>query len=282
MPKFAANLHYMFNEVPVLERFELAARVGFKAVEAQVPYHWPADVLAQLLDKHDLEMVLIDAKPGNWDAGERGTAALPGRQQEFRRELETTIEYCRALHCDTVHTIAGVLPEGTPRDEAEDVFVDNLRYAAARLGEFGITAVIEAINDGRDIIRGGETYTTYGMRGFFLSQTKDAVRIIDRVGHDNLRLHLDIYHMQLTHGNLAETLRQTIGRVKHIQIASVPNRNEPSFGEINYPYLFDLIDELGYEGWVGCEYKPAGDTIDGLSWARRYGIRNDAGTNAAA
>jgi hydroxypyruvate isomerase len=272
MPKFAANLHYMFNEVPFLERFAAAAEAGFKAVEAQVPYHWPVDVLAERLQRHDLKMVLIDAKPGDWAGGERGLAAVPGRQEEFRGDLEAAIEYCRALGCDTLHTMAGVLSPGTKREEAEEVFVENLGYAADRLATYGITAVIEAINDGRDVISGGETYTTYGMRGFFLSQTSEAVRIMRRVGHDNLKLHLDVYHMQLMHGNLAETLKQTIGSVKHLQIAGVPGRNEPDVGEINYPYLFDLIDELGYDGWVGCEYRPATTTNAGLGWARAYGI----------
>ena len=150
--------------------------------------------------------------------------------------------------------------------------MENLRYAAGRLGEHGIRAVIEPINGGRDLIRGGETYTTYGMRGFFLNHTRDALRIIEKVDHPNLFLHLDVYHMQLTDGNLAETLRQTIGLIKHLQIASVPGRNEPNLGEINYPYLFDLIDSLGYDGWVGCEYKPATSTLAGLTWAEPYGI----------
>ncbi len=176
------------------------------------------------------------------------------------------------MGCSTVHTIAGVLRPGTSREAAEDVFVENLKYAAERLGQFGITAVIEPINGGHDLIKGGETYTTLGMRGFFLNHTRDALRIIERVGHDNLRLHLDIYHMQLTDGNLGETLRRTIDLVEHIQIASVPHRAEPDSGEINYPYLFDLIDELGYEGWVGCEYRPRKTTLEGLGWAAKYGI----------
>jgi hydroxypyruvate isomerase len=262
----------MFNEVPFLDRFAAAAEVGFKGVEFQVPYHWPTAVLAEKLERYGLEMVLLDTKPGDWDAGERGVAALPGREEEFRRELETTVEYCRALGCDTVHTIAGVLAPGTDRSAAERVFVENLKYAADRLGQYGVKAVIEPINSGRDLIRGGETYTTYGMKGFFLNHTRDAVRIIEQVGSENLRLHLDIYHMQLTDGNLAETLRQTIDLVQHLQIAGVPGRNEPNVGEINYPYLFDLIDELGYRGWIGCEYKPLNSTLEGLGWAQPYGV----------
>jgi hydroxypyruvate isomerase len=176
------------------------------------------------------------------------------------------------MGCDCVHAIAGVIKPGEDRQAAEDVFVANLRYAAQRLGEHGITAVIEAINGGHDLIRGGEAYATYGMAGFFLNHVRDALRIIERVNHPNLRLHLDFYHLQLTDGNLAETLRRTIDMIKHIQIAGVPGRNEPDVGEINYPYLFDLMDELGYQGWVGCEYKPLRSTQEGLGWAKQYGI----------
>ena len=273
MPKLAANLHYLFAEVPFLDRFAMAAAAGFKAVEFQVPYDWPVEALAERLQQHALKMVLCDTKPGDWNAGERGIAALPGRQEEFRRELATTLAYCRAMACDCVHAIAGVIKPGGDRQAAEDVFVENLRYAAERLGEHGITAVIEPINGGRDLIGGGETYTTYGMGGFFLNHVRDALRIIERVNHPNLKLHLDFYHVQLTDGNLAETLRRTIDLVKHIQIAGVPGRNEPDVGEIHYPYLFDLMDQLGYQGWVGCEYKPLRSTREGLGWAKPYGIR---------
>lgn len=272
MPKFAANLHYMFNEMPFLDRFAAAAQAGFKGVEFQVPYGFPAEVLAARLTQNKLSMVLMDTTPGDWDAGERGIAALPGREEEFRHALETTIAYCSALGCDTVHAIAGVVPPGISREAAETTFVDNLRYAADRFAPHGITAVIEPINGGRDLIVGGETYTTYGMRGFFLNHTRDAVRIIEKVGRDNLRLHLDVYHMQLTDGNLAETLQQTMPLLQHIQIAGVPGRNEPDRGEINYPFLFELIDRLGYAGWIGCEYKPLTTTLEGLQWARPYGL----------
>ncbi|MEP9367175.1 2-oxo-tetronate isomerase [Xanthobacter sp. VNH20] len=276
MPKFAANLHYMFNEVPFLDRFEAAAQAGFTGVEFQVPYGFPKEVLAERLAQNKLSMVLMDTTPGDWDAGERGIAALPGREEEFRRKLDTTIAYCRALGCDTAHAIAGVVPPGISREAAEATFVENLRYTADRFAPHGISAVIEPINGGRDLIIGGETYTTYGMRGFFLNHTRDAVRIIEKVGRDNLRLHLDVYHMQLTDGNLAETLQRTMALIQHIQIAGVPGRNEPDRGEINYPYLFDLIDRLGYAGWIGCEYKPLTTTLDGLGWAAPYGVRPSA------
>ena len=208
MPKLAANLHYMFDEVPFLDRFAMAAHAGFKAVEFQVPYDWPVEALVERLQQYSLRMVLCDTKPGDWNGGERGIAALPGREEEFRHDLETTVTYCRATGCDCVHAIAGVIKPGESRQAAEDVFVANLRYAAQRLGEHGITAVIEPINGGRDLIRGGEAYTTYGMAGFFLNHVRDALRIIERVNNPNLRLHLDFYHLQLTDGNLAQTLRQ--------------------------------------------------------------------------
>jgi hydroxypyruvate isomerase len=259
-----------------LDRFAMAAHAGFKAVEFQVPYDWPVEALVERLQHPSLKMVLCDTKPGDWNGGERGIAALPGREQEFRGDLETTVSYCRATGCDCVHAIAGVIKPGENRQAVEDVFVENLRYAAQRLGEHGITAVIEPINGGRDLIRGGEAYTTYGMAGFFLNHVRDALRIIERVNNPNLRLHLDFYHLQLTDGNLAETLRQTIVVIKHIQIAGAPGRNEPDVGEIHYPYLFDLIDKLGYEGWVGCEYKPLRSTREGSGWAKRYGIRTSS------
>ena len=175
----------------------MAAHAGFKAVEFQVPYDWPVEALAERLQHPSLKMVLCDTKPGDWNGGERGIAALPGREQEFRGDLETTVSYCRATGCDCVHAIAGVIKPGENRQAVEDVFVENLRYAAQRLGEHGITAVIEPINGGRDLIRGGEAYTTYGMAGFFLNHVRDALRIIERVNNPNLRLHLDFYHLQL-------------------------------------------------------------------------------------
>jgi hydroxypyruvate isomerase len=272
MPRFAANLHYLFNEHPFLERFGAAKAAGFQAVEFQVPYDWPAEQLAALLERHELQMVLLDTPPGNWEAGERGLTALPGREAEFRQGLERTVEYCRALRCDTVHVIAGVLPPGTDRGAAESTYIANLRLAAERLGEHGIKAVIEPINPGLDVIRGGETYTTLGMKGFFLNRTRDAVHYIEEVGSPNLLLHLDFYHMQLTEGHLADTVRQCFDLIRHLQIAGVPGRHEPSKNEINYPYLFDLLDELGYAGWVGCEYRPAKGTLEGLAWAAPYGI----------
>jgi len=272
MPKFAANLHYLFSELPFLERFARAAGCGFRAVEFQVPYDWPAQQLADLLEQHSLALALIDTPTGNWQSGDRGLACVPGRETEFRAGLEKTIAYARVLKPECVHVLAGVHDTGTPYQRAEDTFVGNLGDAAAALADIGVAAVIEPINNKMDVVQGGERYVTQGMRGFFLHRVDQARRVLERVTSDNLFLHLDLYHQQIMQGNLAQTLRDNIAIIRHIQFAGVPGRHEPDVGEINYPFLFDLIDELGYRGWVGCEYRPLGRTEDGLGWAARYGI----------
>lgn len=272
MPRFAANLHYLFNEVPFLDRFAAAARAGFRGVEFQVPYQWPAAELASLLREHRLELALIDTPQGDWDAGERGLTALPGREEEFRAGVERAADYAQAMQCGAVHLIAGVVPPGTDPEATKATYLENLSYGAQVLGKRGIAAVIEPINPLQGDIDGGETYTTYGMRGFYLTRTEQALQAIEAVGNPNLHLHLDVYHLQLTEGRLADTITRNIRRIKHLQIAGVPGRNEPSRGEINYPYLFDLIDRLEFDGWVGCEYRPFGETVAGLGWAAAYGI----------
>lgn len=272
MPQFAANLHYLFSELPFLDRFEAAAAAGFKAVEFQVPYDYPTVELSARLRSNALKMVLFDAPMGNWERGDRGLAAVPGREKEFRDGLEKVIEYGHALGCDTVHLMAGVVGPGEDYKAAERTYISNLRHAASRLGGHGIAGVIEPINKKMGIVQNGPSYTTQGMHGYFLNHTEQARRIIDEVGSPNLLLHLDVYHMQMLEGHLAETIRENIGLLRHVQIAGVPGRHEPTVGEINYPYLFDLLDELDYCGWVGCEYRPKGDTWLGLSWASRYGI----------
>jgi hydroxypyruvate isomerase len=272
MPRFAANLHYLFCERPFLDRFEAAARAGFRAVEFQVPYDHPAAELRARLKHHGLEMVLFDAPMGDWEAGDRGLAALPGREAQFRASLEKVPEYAQALDCTTVHVMAGVVEAGDGYARAERTYLENLRYAAAFFKRHGVAAVIEPINNRLGDMREGPSYTTRGMHGYFLNHTDHARRVIEQVASDNLYLHLDCYHMQLLEGHLAETIRENIGVVRHFQIAGVPGRHEPDVGEINYPYLFDLMDELGYSGWVGCEYRPRGSTREGLKWAARYGI----------
>jgi hydroxypyruvate isomerase len=272
MPKFAANLHYLFTELPFPDRFAAAAQAGFKAVEFQVPYEYPGTELRARLRDNGLKMVLFDAPMGDWNAGDRGLAAVPGREQEFRASLPKAAEYARALDCDLVHVMAGVVPSGTDYAEAERVYVENLRYAAGFLRPHGARTVIEPINRSLGIVQGGATYTTEGMHGYFLNHSEHARRIIGQVGSDNLFLHLDVYHMQLLEGHLAKTLRDSIEVLRHVQIAGVPGRHEPSVGEINYPYLFGLLDDLGYDGWVGCEYRPLGTTLEGLGWAAPHGI----------
>jgi hydroxypyruvate isomerase len=273
MPQFAANLHYLFSELPFLDRFEAAAAAGFKAVEFQVPYDYPVAELSARLRVNALKMVLFDAPMGAWDDGDRGLAAVPGREREFRDSLAKVIEYGGALGCDTVHLMAGVVGPGADYALAERTYLANLRHAAPVLDGHGIVGVIEPINKKMGIVQNGPSYTTQGMHGYFLNHTDQARRILDQVGSPNLLLHLDFYHMQMLEGNLAQTIQENIGPLRHVQIAGVPGRHEPTVGEINYPYLFDLLDSLGYAGWVGCEYRPKADTWTGLSWAAKYGIQ---------
>jgi 2-dehydrotetronate isomerase len=280
MPQFAANLHYLFSELPFLERFEAAAVAGFKAVEFQVPYDYPTAELTTRLRANALQMVLFDAPMGDWDRGDRGLAAVPGRENEFRESLTKVIQYGGALACDTVHLMAGVVGPGQDYKAAERTYISNLRHAASTLAEHGIVGVIEPINKKMGLVQNGPSYTTQGMHGYFLNHTHQARRVLEEVGSPNLLLHLDCYHMQMLEGHLAETIRENIGLLRHVQIAGVPGRHEPTIGEINYPYLFNLLDELGYRGWVGCEYRPEGDTWAGLSWAAKYGIQGSRSTSA--
>jgi hydroxypyruvate isomerase len=264
MPKFAANLSFMFQEVGFLDRFDAAARCGFKAVEYLFPYEHPPEVIAERLKRNGLVQALFNMPPGDWAAGERGIGALSGREQEFRDGVGTAISYAKALGCKTVHAMAGLMPEGGNRAEMERVYVENLRHAADRLAAEGLTLVIEPINT-RDI------------PGYFLNTTTQGMAIIERVGRANLALQLDLYHVQIMEGDLAHRVKTLAGRYAHVQIAGNPGRNEPDVGEINYRYLFDLFDEIGYQGWIGCEYRPKGETTAGLGWARRYGIAATGG-----
>lgn len=272
MPRFAANLHYLFSEVPFLDRFEAAAKAGFKAVEFQVPYDHRPEELAARLRHCALEMVLFDTPMGDWNQGDRGLSAVPGREREFRDGLPRAARYAEALDCDLVHVMAGVMGPGADAAEVEAAYVENLRYAAEFFRPLGVCCVIEPINRQMGIVQGGPSYTTQGMHGYFLNFSHQARRILERVGSDNLYLHLDVYHMQMTEGHLAETLRAQFDRLRHVQIAGVPGRHEPDVGEIHYPFLFDLLDTLGYGGWIGCEYRPKQDTLSGLRWATSYGI----------
>jgi hydroxypyruvate isomerase len=257
MPRFAANLSMMFNEVDFLDRFAAAAEAGFTGVEYLFPYAWDKDVLAGKLSEHGLTQALHNMPAGGWEAGDRGIGCLPDRRGEFQDGVGLAIEYATALDCGRVNCLAGVAPEGADPDVLRETFVANLRFAAAETAKAGITLVSEPINT-RDI------------PGFYLHHTNDALAIFDDVGSDNLRLQYDVYHMQIMEGDLAPTIERNLGRIGHIQIADTPGRHEPGSGEINYPFLFDHLDRLGYDGWIGCEYKPAAGTVEGLGWLAPY------------
>jgi 2-dehydrotetronate isomerase len=259
VPKFAANLSMMFQDIGFLDRFDAAARAGFKGIEFLFPYDHPPEEIAERLERNRLSLTLFNTVPGDWAGGERGLAALPGREQEFRDGVDQAILYAKAAKCPLLHTMAGLRLEGRDRADGERIYLDNLRWAADRVAAAGLTAVIEPINT-RDI------------PGYFLNTTGQAMSIIERVGRPNLKLQLDLYHVQIMEGDLATRVRALAGVYPHVQIAGNPGRHEPDIGEINYPYLFDLLDEIGYAGWIGCEYHPQGDTVAGLGWAKKYGI----------
>jgi 2-dehydrotetronate isomerase len=249
MPKFAANLTMMFNEVPFLDRFEAAARAGFRAVEFLFPYQYSADEIAAKLYTHKLENVLFNLPPGDFAAGERGIAALPDREAEFRESVALAISYAQVFATPNLHVMAGLAQHGAERK----TYIENLKYAAAETAKHDITLLIEPINT-RDI------------PGYFLNTQADAHAIREEVGAANLKVQMDFYHAQIVEGDIAVKLRCYLLHIGHIQIAGVPDRHEPDEGEINYPYLFDLLDEMGYAGWIGCEYRPRGDTVEGLKW----------------
>lgn len=260
MPRFAANLSMMYNEHVFLDRFAAAAKDGFKGVEFLFPYAFPVAEIRARLDAHSLTQALFNLPPGNWDAGERGLASLPGREDEFKRSLETALSYARVLGNDRLHAMAGLIRPDQDRARHRQTYLKNLALAASEAAELGITIVIEPINT-RDI------------PGFFLNRQDEAHAICAEVGAPNLKVQMDFYHCQIVEGDLAMKLRHTIGGVGHIQIAGVPERHEPDVGEINYAYLFALMDEVGYTGWVGCEYRPKAGTSDGLGWFAPYRAR---------
>ncbi len=253
MPEFCANLTMLFGEVDFLARFEEAAKAGFSGVEYLFPYDFEADELAGLLKKHGLTQVLHNLPAGDWAAGERGIAILPDRVEEFQAGVDKTIAYATTLGCKQVNCLAGIVPEGGDDGVYRATFVSNLQYAAERLKDAGITLLIEPINT-RDI------------PGFFLTGTGQALDIIAEVGSDNLFVQYDIYHMQIMEGDVARGMEENLSMIKHIQLADNPGRFEPGTGELNYPFLFQHIDSIGYDGWVGCEYKPKTTTVEGLGW----------------
>lgn len=257
MPKFAANLTMMFTEHPFLERFEAAANAGFHYVEYLWPYDYPAAELKALLDQYRLKQVLFNTAAGNASQGEWGLAALPGREADARRDIDQALEYALALACPTVHVMAGVVPGGAFRQAYFDTFVENVRYASERFRPHGINIALEALSP--------PVKPNYLLRSQY--DTLAAVNAIDR---DNVGIQFDYFHAQNVDGQLSAMTRAMLGKIKHVQIASVPDRHEPDEGEIDYAYIFSLLDELGYSGYVGCEYKPRGKTEDGLAWFAAY------------
>jgi hydroxypyruvate isomerase len=255
MPRFAANLTMLFNEVPFLERFEHAAKAGFKAVEYLFPYAFDKKDLVEALRVNGLTQILHNLPAGDWDAGERGIACHPDRVEEFKAGVDRAIDYAKALNCPQVNCLAGKVPAGVSREAAHATFVSNLRFAAEKLKAAGIRLLIEPINP-------------FDIPGFLLNRTDQAKAIIDEVGSDNLFIQYDIYHAQRTEGELAATAKKYLANIGHIQLADNPGRNEPGTGEINYLFLFKHLDAIGYTGWIGCEYKPAGNTAAGLGWMK--------------
>lgn len=253
MPKFAANLSTMFTELSFLERFAAAREAGFDAVEFQFPYTCEPEWIAGRLARYNLELVLHNFPAGDWPGGDRGMACDPRRITEFQDSVELALDYADEFKVKQLHCMAGILPPHVPRERAHATYVANLRFAAAALKEKGLSLLIEPIND-RDV------------PGYFLTSSRQAASVIRECAVDNLFLQFDIYHAQRMEGDLANTIRELLPLIRHVQLADVPGRHEPGTGEINFPYLFNLLDELGYEGWVGCEYTPKAGTLDGLGW----------------
>ena len=256
MPKFAANLTMLFNEVPFLDRFERAARAGFEAVEFLFPYAYRADEIKQRLDDHGLRLVLHNLPAGDWDGGERGVACLPDRVAEFRSGVTRAIEYAQALGVGQLNCLVGKTAPGLGDAALRALVVENLAYAAAQLKRASLKLLIEPIN-------------TFDIPGFYLCHTAQAAGILLEVGADNAYVQYDIYHAQRMEGELAATMQKYIRNIGHVQLADNPGRHEPGTGEINYPFLFAHLDGIGYGGWIGCEYKPAGTTEAGLGWRER-------------
>ncbi|RFC65734.1 MULTISPECIES: 2-oxo-tetronate isomerase [Mesorhizobium] len=253
MPRFSANLSMLFGEHEFLDRFDAAAKAGFKGVEYVGPYDHAPEAVAERLKRNGLAQVLFNLPPGDWAKGERGIAVLPDRIDEFRKGVDTAITYAKALDCPQVNCLAGIAPQGVDAAVLENVFVENLKFAAAKLKQAGIRLLIEPIN-------------TIDIPDFFLNTSRQALALMERVGSDNLYLQYDIYHMQIMEGDLARSIEKHLPRIAHIQLADNPGRHEPGTGEINYPFLYDHLDRIGYAGWVGAEYKPRAGTVEGLGW----------------
>ncbi|TFH85014.1 hydroxypyruvate isomerase family protein [Billgrantia azerbaijanica] len=263
MIRLAANLSMLFHEHAFLDRFAAAADAGFRGVEYLFPYAHPPEALRAALDDAGVEQVLFNLPPGDWEAGERGLASLPGREAEFRDAVIEALRYAEALECPRLHAMAGLLPEDADAEVSDAhhaTYLANLRFAAAEAAKAGRELLIEPIN-ARD------------MPGYFLSRQDQAVAVLEAVGADNLRLQFDLYHCQIMEGDLTRHLERLLPHIGHVQIAGVPQRHEPDVGEVHYPALLARLAALGYRGWVGCEYRPAAGTREGLGWGRDYGLK---------
>ncbi len=257
MPEFSANLSMLFKEVEFLDRFDRAAAAGFKGVEFLFPYEWDKDELAERLQRNSLQLVLHNLPAGDWSSGERGLTSLVDRVDEFQQGVARAIDYATALSCPRVNCLAGIPPVTQDRDRTFETMVSNVRYAAEETGKNGIKLIVEAINSD-------------DMPGFYLNTTRQVVDFLKAVDHPNAAIQYDIYHMQIMEGNLIKTIRQNLEKIEHMQLADVPGRHEPGTGEINFANLFEAIDDMGYEGWIGCEYVPSGSTEQSLGWLKDY------------
>jgi hydroxypyruvate isomerase len=257
MPKLNANLSMMFNEVPFLERFGAAAQAGFKGVEFLFPYDFSPAQIREQLDRHKLEMVLFNMPPGDFAGGDRGLACDPARFGEFQDGVGKALEYAQVLGVKQLHIMAGLKPKGVGEEAMREAYLKSLRFAGAETAKHGLTILIEAINT-RDI------------PGFYLNTSAQAFDVMHYAGVPNLKFQYDIYHMQIMEGDLAPTIEKHLDKIGHMQLADTPGRHEPGTGEINYPFLFSHIDRAGYQGWIGCEYRPKAGTVEGLGWAKGW------------
>ncbi|WP_109091985.1 2-oxo-tetronate isomerase [Aggregatibacter actinomycetemcomitans] len=257
MPKFAANLTMMFNEVSFIDRFEAAANAGFKYVEFLWPYDYSVETIRQELDKHGLKVVLFNTPAGDVSKGEWGVSAIPGREEQSHQHIDMALEYALGLGCPNVHIMAAVVPEEADKSEYQQIFIQNIRYASEKFKPHGVNILLEALSP--------EVKPHY-----LLKSQYDTLDIVERVERDNVFVQLDYFHAQNVDGNLSRLTDKLNGKFAHVQIASVPDRHEPDEGEINYEYLFNKLDEIGYQGFVGCEYKPRGETSSGLGWFEQY------------
>ncbi|MCX8135290.1 MAG: hydroxypyruvate isomerase [Roseococcus sp.] len=257
MPRFAANLSMMFTELPFLDRFAAARAAGFEAVEFLFPYEFAPQEIARRLSDNGLANVLFNMPPGDWAAGERGLACLPERRDEFRDGVRRALDYAAALGCRRLHVMAGLAPAGVPRERLLACYAANLDFAAEECAKAGVKPVIEPINH-RDI------------PGFFLNTTAQALAVIEGLGAGRVGLQFDLYHCQITEGDLVPRMQALLPHIAHMQVADTPGRHEPGTGEVNWPFVFAAIDAAGYRGWIGCEYRPKGETLAGLGWLAPY------------